>query len=107
MLGLIIDLSHKLFSLHITTSFFISTQTMKVSSTTVATLLSTLAPKVVGEGLGSIRGKFAKKNQSPRRELSVDLGGGDCEWTPPLRMVPDNLDLWKTLLVGFPSGDKR
>lgn len=41
------------------------------------------------------------------RQLSVYLGGGNCEWTPPLPVVPDDLDLWKTLLVGFPSGDKR
>jgi hypothetical protein len=41
------------------------------------------------------------------RQLSVYLGGGKCEWTPPLPIVPDDLELWKTLLVGFPSGDKR
>jgi hypothetical protein len=41
------------------------------------------------------------------RELSVDLGDGACQWTEPMREVPEDLDLWKTLLVGFPSGDKR
>jgi hypothetical protein len=41
------------------------------------------------------------------RGLSVDLGDGACKWTEPMREVPEELDLWKTLLVGFPSGDKR
>jgi hypothetical protein len=37
----------------------------------------------------------------------VDLGDGKCEWAEPMKVVPEDVDLWKTLLVGFPSGDKR
>ena len=42
-----------------------------------------------------------------QRLLSLDLGGGSCKWQPPIYNVPAELDLHKTLIVGFPSGDKR
>ena len=44
-----------------------------------------------------------------RRALStsLDLGGGKCKWQPPTYDVPDNIDFYKTLIAGFPSGDKR
>ena len=75
------------------------------------TLLAALAILVVDEELSSLRGGFIA-NQSQRyakigRGLSLYLGGGDCEWKEPLAVVPEEIDLWKTLLVGFPSGDKR
>ena len=38
------------------------------------------------------------------RRLSIDLGGGDCEWREPLNDVPEDADFEKTLVVGFPSG---
>jgi hypothetical protein len=38
------------------------------------------------------------------RGLSLNLGDGKCEWKSPLAVVPEETDLWKTLLVGFPSG---
>ena len=72
------------------------------------------------------------------RYLSIDLGNGNCKWTPPLcvqfpledimfkmrnilgltmtafplfiRYPPDideNVTYFKTLIAGFPSGDKR
>ena len=41
------------------------------------------------------------------RKLSLDLGGGKCKWTPPIYNVPDNIEFTKTIIAGFPSGDKR
>ena len=44
---------------------------------------------------------------SKARKLSIYLGNGNCEWTPPTYDVPDNINFTKTLIAGFPSGDKR
>jgi len=41
------------------------------------------------------------------RKLSVNLGGGKCIWKPPLYDVPNDLNFTKTVIAGFPSGDKR
>ena len=41
------------------------------------------------------------------RRTSLNLGGGDCKWLPPLYDVPENVTYFKTLITGFPSGDKR
>ena len=83
---------------------------MLLTKASTLTVLSTLSTFVVGNELSSLRGvkkNVAKKQQSKRRRLSVDLGNGNCELTPPVAEVPEDLDLWKTLVVGFPSGDKR
>jgi hypothetical protein len=86
-----------------------STKAKKAISAGAVTLLAALAILVIDEELGSLRGGFIE-NQSRRptkkggRALSLNLGGGDCEWKAPLAVVPVELDLWKTLLVGFPSG---
>ena len=42
-----------------------------------------------------------------RRALSINLGGGNCKWLPPQYKVPENLEFHKTIIAGFPSGDKR
>ena len=42
-----------------------------------------------------------------QRRLSLDLGAGNCKWQPPQYAVPDDIDFHKTLIAGFPSGDKR
>merc|ERR1719287_409662 len=42
-----------------------------------------------------------------RRSNSINLGGGACQWQPPTYDVPEELDLHKTFIAGFPSGDKR
>lgn len=42
-----------------------------------------------------------------QRKLSLNLGGGRCKWQPPEYDVPEELDFQKTLIAGFPSGDKR
>ena len=39
--------------------------------------------------------------------MSIDLGGGACLWQPPEYDVPSELDFHKTIIAGFPSGDKR
>ena len=41
------------------------------------------------------------------RELSIYLGDGQCKWTPPTYDVPEDINFTKTLIAGFPSGDKR
>ena len=38
------------------------------------------------------------------RRTSINLGGGNCLWTAPLRTVPEDIDFHKTLIAGFPSG---
>mmetsp|Transcript_15720 Transcript_15720/g.36204 ORF Transcript_15720/g.36204 Transcript_15720/m.36204 type:complete len:507 (-) Transcript_15720:25-1545(-) len=42
-----------------------------------------------------------------QRALSLDLGNGNCRWTPPAVEVPSDIDFHKTVIAGFPSGDKR
>ena len=41
------------------------------------------------------------------RSLTIDLGNGLCEWEPPIYDIPEEIDFYKTAIVGFPSGDKR
>ena len=41
------------------------------------------------------------------RSLTIDLGNGACEWQPPIYDIPEEIDFYKTAIVGFPSGDKR
>eukprot|EP00984_Skeletonema_dohrnii_P025661 scaffold14834_cov159-Skeletonema_dohrnii-CCMP3373.AAC.6 len=42
-----------------------------------------------------------------QRTLSLNLGGGNCKWQPPVYAVPNDIDFYKTVIAGFPSGDKR
>ena len=42
-----------------------------------------------------------------QRMPSHNLGGGHCKWQAPMYDVSEELGLHKTLIVGFPSGDKR
>mmetsp|Transcript_35051 Transcript_35051/g.73945 ORF Transcript_35051/g.73945 Transcript_35051/m.73945 type:complete len:524 (+) Transcript_35051:2-1573(+) len=42
-----------------------------------------------------------------QRRLSLDLGNGNCKWQPPTYNVPESIDFHKTIIAGFPSGDKR
>ena len=42
----------------------------------------------------------------PRR-LSQYFGNGQCNWTPPIYDVPAEIEFTKTLVAGYPSGDKR
>ena len=46
-------------------------------------------------------------NLRGRRTLTLNLGGGACKWQPPEYDVPADLDFHKTIIAGFPSGDKR
>jgi hypothetical protein len=72
----------------------------------VVTLFAALGILVIDEELSSFRGDFVGQIRRAKagRGLSLNLGGGNCEWKPPLAVVPEEIDLWKTLLVGFPSG---
>lgn len=42
-----------------------------------------------------------------KRTLSIHLGDGFCKWQPPQYDVPADIDFHKTLVTGFPAGDKR
>ena len=42
-----------------------------------------------------------------QRTLSLNLGGGACKWQPPVYDVPEEIDFHKTIIAGYPSGDKR
>ena len=44
---------------------------------------------------------------STQRRLSLNLGGGACEWEPPEYDVPTDISFFKTVIAGFPSCDKR
>lgn len=41
------------------------------------------------------------------RRLSIYLGNGQCKWQPPNYDVPEDIEFYKTVIVGYPSGDKR
>ena len=45
------------------------------------------------------------------RKLSINLGDGQCEWRPALQYTdtgfPTYQNLTKTIIAGYPSGDKR
>jgi len=61
---------------------------------------------------GNSRGKHSlyiptSLDSSAQRRLSIDLGGGACEWQPPEYEIPNDIDFFKTLIAGFPSCDKR
>jgi hypothetical protein len=79
---------------------------MKVSSvpsSLAATVLIALICSIAGEELNALRGRYKKsENQNLKLRQSNPLSGGDCEWTQP-SAVPEDLDLWKSLLAGFPS----
>lgn len=82
----------------------------KALSATAVTLLVALGIIAIDDELNSIKGGYIsqiRRTKKSGRGLSLNLGGGDCEWKEPLAVVPEEIDLFKTLLVGFPSGDKR
>jgi hypothetical protein len=45
------------------------------------------------------------------RKLSLNLGGGECEWVAAIQHYdegfPSNTTFKKTIIAGYPSGDKR
>ena len=81
---------------------------------------SSLSFKHAQSLLPTLRGKTTANNNdavnlyippgldiNQQRRLSLNLGGGACKWTPPNYTVPPDLDFHKTIIAGFPSGDKR
>lgn len=74
---------------------------------TGAIVLSTaFALLVIDDELNTIRGSMSsmREHMMATRRLSVDLGGGNCEWKEPLREVPVDIDVENTVVVGFPAG---
>jgi len=57
--------------------------------------------------LGSVDNILRSLTKNDLRSLSINLGNGDCEWTSPTFDVPENITFTKTLIAGYPSGDKR
>ncbi|EJK48025.1 hypothetical protein THAOC_33214 [Thalassiosira oceanica] len=49
----------------------------------------------------------ASLDEVSQRRLTLNLGGGNCKWQPPIYDVPETIDFHKTVIAGFPSGDKR
>ena len=49
----------------------------------------------------------ASLDSETQRRLSLNLGGGNCQWEPPEYDVPTDIKFFKTLIAGFPSCDKR
>mmetsp|Transcript_13669 Transcript_13669/g.31178 ORF Transcript_13669/g.31178 Transcript_13669/m.31178 type:complete len:568 (+) Transcript_13669:132-1835(+) len=49
----------------------------------------------------------ASLDEVSQRRLTLNLGGGNCLWQPPVFDVPETIDFHKTVIAGFPSGDKR
>jgi hypothetical protein len=47
------------------------------------------------------------QNITTVRRLSLYLGPGQCKWQPPTYDVPEDIKFTKTLIAGYPSGDKR
>jgi hypothetical protein len=88
----------------------ISTTPKKAAIAGVFTLLAAVAIFFVDDELSPLRGGFVSiKSKSRRRAkrgrgLSLNLGGGNCELKEPLADVPVEIDFYKTLLAGFPSG---
>ncbi len=62
---------------------------------------------VEAEGEGAKVNVPASLDLQSQRTLSLNLGGGNCRWQPPVYIVPDDIDFYKTVIAGFPSGDKR
>ena len=54
---------------------------------------------------------FAESLARTRRGLSIHLGGGDCAYRPAIQWYDEGFPtygkLWKTIVAGYPSGDKR
>jgi len=46
-------------------------------------------------------------NSTRTRGLSINLGDGECMWTAPTYDIPTDIQFFKTLIAGYPSGDKR
>lgn len=87
----------------------LSSKTMEILTVGAVALFVAMGIFVADEKLNPVKDslRVVRNMKGSSRELSVDLGDGACQWTEPMREVPEDLDLWKTLLVGFPSGDKR
>ena len=77
-----------------------------VANNAVLGVLSVYLGKVVGSDGNAIRGLSLSPSLEDRG-LSLYLGDGKCKWQPPIYDVPDDLIFSKTLIAGFPSGDKR
>mmetsp|Transcript_2319 Transcript_2319/g.3614 ORF Transcript_2319/g.3614 Transcript_2319/m.3614 type:complete len:406 (+) Transcript_2319:57-1274(+) len=50
--------------------------------------------------------KITSHNHPNNRRTSVDMGNGNCKWTPP-NLDVEGKTFFKTVIAGFPSGDKR
>ncbi len=46
---------------------------------------------------------YSSNVEQDYRQLSIDYGDGTCKWMPPNYEVPDFIDFYKTIIVGYPS----
>lgn len=88
-----------------------SIKATKATTVGVVTIFAALAILAIDEELDSFRDGYLNqirgRTKKAGRGLSLNLGGGDCEWKAPTTQVPDEINFSKTLLVGFPSNDKH
>ena len=85
--------------------YTMKTQQTKVLTATALTFIVALALVILDEELSALRGGYIQSlRQTSGRGLSLYLGNGKCQWKEPMAVVPTEIDLYKTLLVGFPSG---
>lgn len=89
----------------------LSVKPSKAATVGVVTIFAAFAIIAIDEELDSFRDGYLNqvrgRTKKAGRGLSLNLGGGDCEWKAPVTQVPEEIDFFKTLLVGFPSSDKH
>lgn len=64
-----------------------------------------------GEVTGSVLESIKGTRNMYGRALSLNLGDGDCQWVAAIQFTdkgfPSNQQFTKTIIAGYPSGDKR
>lgn len=50
---------------------------------------------------------YGRPRNQAARQLSISLGDGLCKWQPPIYDIPTDIEFFKTVIAGYPSGDKR
>lgn len=54
----------------------------------------------------AVADRWKRKRASNRRSLSINLGGGDCEWTPA-QPLPEDTDAFGIVIASYPAAGMR
>jgi trimethylamine:corrinoid methyltransferase-like protein len=65
--------------------------------------LALVSVVVVDQDLKYIKQAFDLRGRN-HQQMSINLGGGNCQWTAPMISAPTGVDFHKTMIVGSPSG---